>query len=163
MQWSEYEKHLWCSTCKEDFVPKHWGILDGPVPVTTAGLLGIDFRMYVIGTGELVKEEDMRKFRLTGKHIKLLKSAYVGWNDCEYGAPCVEPKRPYGNSDVLRDVYRIVYGQTWDDSKPMSDQLEAELDLLHLETKTALQIVLQLRTFKPGTFVFGDNGKWKRQ
>lgn len=42
-QWSEFEKHLWCSRCEKDFIPAHYGILDGPIPVGAATLMGISF------------------------------------------------------------------------------------------------------------------------
>lgn len=42
-QWSEFEKHLWCEKCQKDFIPKHNGILDGPIPVGVAKMLGISF------------------------------------------------------------------------------------------------------------------------
>src|SRR5438552_3553489 len=42
-EWSEYKEHLWCAKCQKDFVPKHWGILDGPVAVQACLLLGMNF------------------------------------------------------------------------------------------------------------------------
>jgi hypothetical protein len=41
--WSEFENHLWCDYCQKDFIPQHNGIFDGPIPIHTAGLLGIHF------------------------------------------------------------------------------------------------------------------------
>ena len=41
--------------------------------------------------GAIVKE-----FWLKEEHIKLLRAAYVQWNNCETGAPEIDPKRPYG-------------------------------------------------------------------
>jgi len=35
---------------------------------------------------------------------KLLRSANLSWDDCEYGAPQIDPKRPYGNSNVPDDI-----------------------------------------------------------
>ena len=49
-----------------------------------------------------------KKFTLTENHIKLLCRAYVGWNGAEFGAPSIDPKRPYGNSDVLHDMGDIL-------------------------------------------------------
>lgn len=108
----------------------------------------------------------MKKFKLTKDHIKLLQRANIQWWDCEYGAPGLDPKRPYGNSDVLADMYEILHGKPWDYEKKeeMSDKLEAQLDCLHLELQTALQIVLTCRTFQPGTFFKEDDYStdWQR-
>ena len=48
VQWSEYEKHVWCPKCKLDFIPKSSGVFDGPVMLHTARMLGLDFSRYNI-------------------------------------------------------------------------------------------------------------------
>jgi hypothetical protein len=57
--WSEFKHHLWCARCKVDFVPKHWGIFDGPIPIGLCGLLGIRFDRYIIETGEVFRDEEI--------------------------------------------------------------------------------------------------------
>lgn len=52
--WSEFKRHLWCPKCRIDFVPKHGGIFDGPIPVETTYLLGISLDTICIETGEIV-------------------------------------------------------------------------------------------------------------
>lgn len=47
-------------------------------------------------------------FTVTDDHLKLLRRASVGWSDCEFGAPEIDPKRPYGNSNVLGDIAEIL-------------------------------------------------------
>lgn len=42
-EWSEYQKHLWCAKCLIDFIPKHNGIFDGPIPVKVCQMMGITF------------------------------------------------------------------------------------------------------------------------
>lgn len=49
-QWSEFAKHLWCSKCEKDFIPEHYGILDGPIPVGAATMLGISFDRFNLET-----------------------------------------------------------------------------------------------------------------
>ena len=101
-------------------------------------------------------------FTLTEEHLTLLKVMYVGWQDCETGAPEIDPKRPYGNSDVARDVWEML---DWFDidSLPEEDQddfyesdeydvLHAKAMKLHEETGTALQIILQNQSFQTGTY-----------
>jgi hypothetical protein len=48
------------------------------------------------------------EFTVTEDHLKLLRRAYIGWDDCEFGAPGIDPKRPYGNSDVIGDIAEIL-------------------------------------------------------
>lgn len=47
-------------------------------------------------------------FVLTEDHLKLLAKSYWQWQDCETGAPEMDPKRPYGNSDVAGDIREIL-------------------------------------------------------
>ena len=36
------------------------------------------------------------RFELTAEHIKLLRRAYIGWQDCETGAPEIDPSDHMG-------------------------------------------------------------------
>lgn len=45
---------------------------------------------------------------ITKDHIKLLKRAYWRFDDCEFGAPAMDCKRPYGNSSVEADIAEIL-------------------------------------------------------
>ncbi len=47
-QWSEYEKHLWCSKCEKDFIPENNGIFDGPILIEVAQNLGVNFNRFNI-------------------------------------------------------------------------------------------------------------------
>lgn len=95
----------------------------------------------------------MNTFTLTAQHVLLLSHMCVRWDDCETGAPAIDPKRPYGNSDVFDDMREILKDEK------ISDGL---LWTLHKETEVALQIVLQSQSFKPGNFVCPEFGKWRR-
>ena len=99
-------------------------------------------------------------FTMTVEHIALLRAAYVYWERCESGAPCIDPKRPYGNGDVARDVAKIIgepaTGDTYDD---MPDEQRARLLRLHRETEEALQIVLVTGSFEPGNYRRTDTHK----
>jgi len=98
---------------------------------------------------------DSESFTLTDNHIRLLSAANVRWDDSEWGAPCVDPKRPYGNSSGPPDVCRALgWPKLGDDgSGPCysSDQCR-DAWRLHVETRTALQVVLRSRSFVPGTY-----------
>lgn len=96
-------------------------------------------------------------FNLLPEHITLLRNSYTSWDNCEFGATQIDPKRPYGNSDVYSDIYELLYPEdkdriSNDDGPGFSDD---ELDYmlkLHKETETALQIVLRTGQFKPGKY-----------
>jgi len=50
--------------------------------------------------GEVMSTENHKTFVLTENHIKLLRKAYVTWEDGDFGAPSIDTRRPYGNSSV---------------------------------------------------------------
>jgi hypothetical protein len=83
-------------------------------------------------------------FHLSESHLILLQNMIVGWQDCEFGAPEINPKRPYGNSNVVEDVAALLGV----DAESNYDVLEQ----LHKETKQALQIVLLTGLFEPGVY-----------
>lgn len=102
-------------------------------------------------------------FTLTDEHLKLIRRMYVGWQDAETGAPEIDPKRPYGNSDVPGDVHEILTGEMVDnDEVVLSPEQRARYLALHRETETALQIVLQnLPEVAPGAYTAAPyGGEW---
>lgn len=94
------------------------------------------------------------KFEITNDHKKLLARMYVGWQDCEFGAPEVDPKRPYGNSDVEWDVAEIL-GWIRDDRYDLeesmspekfdefSDAIHDRAMTIHQQMETVVQAALQ--------------------
>lgn len=58
IEWSEYEKYLWCSKCEKDFIPEHIGIFDGPILLQVANLCGIRFDRWMIEEGKIVTQEE---------------------------------------------------------------------------------------------------------
>ena len=82
-------------------------------------------------------------FEVTEDHLKLLKHSHIIWRASEYGAPAIDPKRPYGNSSVESDIAEIL---EWD----KEDSQRAEK--IHRELETVLQIVLVTQTFEPGLY-----------
>ena len=56
--WSEFEHRLWCFDCEVDFIPSHWGIFDGPIPLNLTMMMGISFDRLNMETGELVPKPD---------------------------------------------------------------------------------------------------------
>jgi hypothetical protein len=112
-------------------------------------------------------------FEVKKEHLALLKQMCVGWQDCEFGAPEIDPKRPYGNSGVHQDMIKILgtevkhgifkidicgkeyYITPKEDSEDMNE-LEKILNTLHRETETVLQIALQNGMLKEGKYKLKD-------
>ena len=111
------------------------------------------------------KEKDfdnLKIFELKKEHLDLLKETNIEWNTCEYGAPAIDPKRPYGNSDVDEDIANIIKFPkkgNWDKEEEMWNEKTQEiLANLHKETQIALQIILHCQTFKLGKYKKLDDG-----
>lgn len=118
------------------------------------------------------ERDNLVVFRITDEHLKLLKEMNVGWNDCEFGAPQIDPKRPYGNSDGVDDVARVIgYKKTkervefdkedakeYDDIKEYLENCDWDqesydyLRNLHKDMEIVLQIVLSTLSFKKGVY-----------
>ena len=90
-----------------------------------------------------------RTFVLTDEHLKLLRAMCVGWQDCEYGAPEIDPKRPYGNSSVECDIHEIL---TDERDYELTEAQRERYAQLHRETQIALEIMLQCGELRPGTY-----------
>jgi hypothetical protein len=102
----------------------------------------------------------VQHFTLTTDHLKLLRAAYVGWEGSEFGAPAIDCKRPYGNSDVYGDLGRLLgikpaYNPKEDDYEFSEKQLN-HMRAIHKETQTALQVVLATGVFVAGVYEADD-------
>lgn len=109
----------------------------------------------------------LEHFRLTDEHIKLLRAAYVGWEDAEAGAPCIDCKRPYGNSDVTGDIGEILGEEPLlanrHGDREFTQEQEERFLTLHRETEQALRVVLQTGSFVPGHYVTEQyRNNWRR-
>ena len=106
-----------------------------------------------------------KEFIITEDHIILLTNMYVSWEDCEYGAPAIDCKRPYGNSAVVLDIAELLGWRTKeeleeiyenDDSGDL-DKLHDRAWKIHKEMETVLQIVLKTKSFEPGAYHRSEN------
>ncbi len=84
--------------------------------------------------------------------LKLLRAMNVDWGDDEFGAPAIDPKRPYGNGDVYRDIAEILGIELKYDVDGIVQWQLNHMRRLHIGTKTALQIVLATGQFSAGTY-----------
>ncbi len=116
--------------------------------------------MFESPTLNLVQElGSVREFTVTEDHLKLLRRVYVAWDFGEgYGAPGINPKKPYGNSSVERDIAEIldVADEDWiyeDGHKAyVTPEAEERFTRLRVETMVVLQIVLATGEFRPGRY-----------
>ena len=90
-----------------------------------------------------------KTFTVKDEHIKLLKAARVRWEDCEFGAPAIDCKRPYGNSDVYGDMAEIL-------GVPDEPESYPELLKLHQELEIVLQILIDNLSIEVGTYKQND-------
>ena len=106
----------------------------------------------------------MERFVLKKEHILLLKQAVVRWEDCEYGAPSIDCKRPYGTSSVEESIAEII-GDESDACPHCGESLDTESSenykQLHKETETALSILLQHGNVPLGEYQKDGYSEWK--
>lgn len=97
----------------------------------------------------------LKTFTLSEEHIKLLRHMYVGWQQIEFGAPEINPNRPYGNSDALEDIAKILGHTSPNDiAEPhLSRERSVWLEELHHEMETVLQILLLHGNIRPGEYI----------
>lgn len=104
--------------------------------------------------------EDATSFTITEDHLKLLPHLYIGWQNCEFGAPEVDPKRPYGNSFVYGDIAEILgikaketdFEEDYDGSDFEDDDIRRMEDL-HAGLEIVLQIICSTATVQAGSYV----------
>lgn len=95
-----------------------------------------------------------QRFTITDDHLKLLARLEFEYDpSIEFGAPAVDPKRPYGNSDVYGDMRKILGLPEYDedDSWNLGAQ-EQLLDVLHREMATVLQIIARTGRVQAGDY-----------
>lgn len=95
---------------------------------------------------------DYERFTLTPDHLTLLRHAYVGWEECEFGAPAIDCKRPYGNSDVYGDIAELLGILPANGEDGFSEQQQTAMRTLHQETQTVLQILICVGDLALGTY-----------
>ena len=109
-------------------------------------------------------------FKLKKEHVLLLQHSYIDWWCAEAGSAAINCKRPYGNSDHLKDMCEILgvkrkldLDKTEAEGEIVYDEKQEEwLESLHRETESALKIILKTKSFKPGLYQADrDDDNWK--
>lgn len=80
-------------------------------------------------------------FQVEAAHIALLRNMKFAWDGCESGAPMLDPKRPYGERDVIAQLGKVFIGEA-----------EDALALRHIEMSIVLGKALRHGELKPGTY-----------
>jgi len=106
-------------------------------------------------------------FELREEHLVLLANMYIEEAGGGWGGPTVDTKRPYGNSDMIADIARILGIEGFvdhDDEVHYSKGQYDHMVALHEQTTKALQIILQIPGAKPGPYVQTDpyDIKWEK-
>jgi hypothetical protein len=109
----------------------------------------------------------IKRFTVTNEHLRLLRCSYISWDETEFGAPGINPKRPYGNSNVFADIAEIldVPDSEWlDANEELNPDAEWRFLRQHVETAIALQIGLATGEFRSGRYVRGNDwdDNWTR-
>ena len=109
----------------------------------------------------------MIRFEIKNEHLELLRKAFVSYDNCEFGAPCIDSKRPYGNGDVYEDIAKILGIDSkkrfeGDESYYTKEEKEY-MKRLHQETEMALQIILRTGKFETGVYIADwQGGVWEK-
>lgn len=86
-------------------------------------------------------------FEITPLHISLLRQARFSWDGAERGAPMLDPKRPYGRTDLLAQLAEV-FG---------SDDAD-ELARRHVEMCFVIARALKHGALAPGRYALGNIG-----
>jgi hypothetical protein len=97
-------------------------------------------------------------FTVTEDHLKLLPHLNIKSGSWDYGAPGTDAKRPFGNSDVLGDMYEILTGAEdhyVEDSGEdlITDELAKQYVRLYEEMGTVLLICAQNNGVELGEYI----------
>jgi len=98
-------------------------------------------------------------FTLTEEHVKLFAHANTSWDSAEFGAPELDPKRPFGNSSVAQDVYEILgwpHPSEEEDEDFFGNAGYERAQKIVRELETALEVVLRVGAFVPGVYEADD-------
>ncbi|MBS1722762.1 MAG: hypothetical protein JSS66_07180 [Armatimonadetes bacterium] len=100
-------------------------------------------------------------FEITEDHLKLLKNACWSNVNCEFGAPAIDCKRPYGNSsgviDDIADILGIEAVETYDGEKTYTREQGDYCRKLHDELVTVLEICCHWLSFQTGVYERHDD------
>lgn len=101
----------------------------------------------------------LETFTVNSDHIRLLQRLNIIWDNSEavLGVLSIDPKRPYGNTDIYEDISSIVSFPTGlinnEDNEKYSPTEKLHMRALHLEMKIVLQILIDNLSIIPGEYI----------
>lgn len=105
----------------------------------------------------------MERFTVTQEHIKLLKELCVRWCEDEFGAPCIDAKRPFGNSDVFGDMAEILNITIPEDNLEGYNKCIDYLYVLYKGLQNCLQILCTNLCIEVGEYECDDYKRdWRK-
>lgn len=113
---------------------------------------------------------EVQEFTVTEHHLKLAKNFYISWNDCESGSPTIDPKRPYGDSDLVDSMAEVLgiekNKDNFDDEDEefWTDEFYDKMQDLHKQMLVVVQIIFCTGRFEVGKYKKEDefSSKWER-
>ena len=85
--------------------------------------------------------------KLTKDHIKLLQEAEWRWNNCEFGAPMIDPKRPFGFSggqyESMAEILGIELFEDADGETYLTREQEDYISKIWSELVEAIKIIME--------------------
>ncbi len=100
-------------------------------------------------------------FEVKEEHIKLLRNSCTGWDDCEFGSPGINCKRPYGSTDVFGDMAKILgIKPQGNEYEPFTDAQTNYMLALHEQLEIVLQIIFSSGCFEKGWYEEVKYGEW---
>ena len=119
---------------------------------------------------EAVSWAAVTEFTVTEDHLKLLRHVHLYWDYGEgYGAPAINPKRPYGDSYVERSIAEILDAPDsdweWDEEGEdfdLTPEARERFTRLHVETMVVLHVTLAAGELRPGQYVRDEVIGWVR-
>ncbi len=101
---------------------------------------------------------DALEFEALPDHLALCKGMYWDWWNCEFGAPAVDPKRPYGNSGwdtIYVQIAHLIGLQVFkdaDDDEHLTEEQRILCDTRHREMENWFQILSSFGEIPSGMY-----------
>lgn len=95
---------------------------------------------------------EIEVFDMTDEHLKLVSRLCVGNHN---GQPAISGKRPFGNSNIIMDVFEILeWSQPdWDSGGVWSNDDKNRAKKIVREVATALEVALHTGAFDVGRYM----------
>ena len=108
----------------------------------------------------LIITDEKKGFILTSEHLTLLRNLNISFTPMEeiktsdnLGVPVINAKRPYGSSDIYRDINKLLeLGLVPNDEGEFSEKEKEFMLELHRSMGDVLQIVLSTGSFESGIY-----------